>query len=247
MAASTPVTTVTRAGERWRRQKADRSALGMGRLTKSSSLNQSPGIQDTNSSLVSRKTWCESEKNSYKYSLSGLSLAFLSGGIFTANNFLINQFHVSVPDLLLVRTLMQMLIYSSICYYRWIGQISGLFHLLTFLLQGSVPVTRAEQSEDADRAAGRHVLPDLHHGPVRRLLHASPGRPLHRVLLPRGHHHPLRHRAQGDYHSERIIILRVHLRIGLAQARLLLLSCSSLVWCSCVNLHFCSTHTHTKS
>ena len=50
--------------------------------------------------------------------ISGLSLAFISGGFFTANNFFINQFHVSVPDLLLVRTLMQMLIYSSICYYR---------------------------------------------------------------------------------------------------------------------------------
>ena len=50
--------------------------------------------------------------------ISGLGLAFISGGFFTANNFFINQFHVSVPDLLLVRTLMQMLIYSSICYYR---------------------------------------------------------------------------------------------------------------------------------
>ena len=49
----------------------------------------------------------------------GISLALVSGGIFTANNFFINQFHVSVPDLLLVRTLMQMLIYSSICYYRY--------------------------------------------------------------------------------------------------------------------------------
>ena len=73
-----------------------------------------------------------------------------------------------------------------------------LLHLLYFYLQGSVPVTRAQRSEAADPAAGRHVLPDGHHCRVRRLLHARPGRPLHRVLLPRGHHHPLCHRAQGD-------------------------------------------------
>ena len=48
----------------------------------------------------------------------GVSLALVSGALFTANNFLINQFRVSVPDLLLVRTLMQMLIYTSYCLYR---------------------------------------------------------------------------------------------------------------------------------
>ena len=48
----------------------------------------------------------------------GVSLALVSGALFTANNFLINQFRVSVPDLLLVRTLMQMLIYTGICLYR---------------------------------------------------------------------------------------------------------------------------------
>ena len=97
-------------------------------------------------------------------------------------------------------------------------------------MQRSVPVTRAEQSEDADRAAGRHVLPDLHHCPVRRVLHASPGRPLHRVLLPRGHHHPLRHRAQGDnivmkmIHNYLTSFLQDRLGTGKIIAALLLLS-----------------------
>lgn len=69
----------------------------------------------------------------------GVSLAFVSGGLFTANNFLINQFHVSVPDLLLVRTLMQMLIYSSICYYRSLSPLPGpTRQRLLILLQGLV-------------------------------------------------------------------------------------------------------------
>ena len=73
-----------------------------------------------------------------------------------------------------------------------------MLHLLYFYLQGSVPVTRAQQSEAADPAAGRHVLPHGRHGRGQRLLHACPGRALHHVLMPRGHHHPFGHRAQGD-------------------------------------------------
>ena len=69
---------------------------------------------------------------------------------------------------------------------------------LYFYLQGSVPVARAQRSKAADPAAGRHVLPDGHHCRVFRLLHARPRRPLHHVLLPRGHHHSLGHRSQGD-------------------------------------------------
>jgi len=69
----------------------------------------------------------------------GISLALVSGGIFTANNFFINQFHVSVPDLLLVRTLMQMLIYSSICYYRDLSLLPGPSgQKMLILLQGAM-------------------------------------------------------------------------------------------------------------
>ena len=81
--------------------------------------------------------------------ISGLSLAFISGGFFTANNFFINQFHVSVPDLLLVRTLMQMLIYSSICYYRWHIEILTIHKILTvsfpFLPSDHCPCCRVPQ------------------------------------------------------------------------------------------------------
>jgi len=78
----------------------------------------------------------ESWKSRHKQFI-GLSLAFLSGGFFTANNFFINQFDVSVPDLLLVRTLMQMVIYSSICYYRDLSLLPGpSSQKLLILLQG---------------------------------------------------------------------------------------------------------------
>jgi len=80
----------------------------------------------------------ESWKSRHKQFI-GLSLAFVSGGFFTANNFFINQFHVSVPDLLLVRTLMQMLIYSSICYYRELSPLPGpSSQKLLILLQGAM-------------------------------------------------------------------------------------------------------------
>ena len=45
-------------------------------------------------------------------------MSLLSGALFTANNFLINQFEVSVSDVVLVRTVLQMIIYTSICVYR---------------------------------------------------------------------------------------------------------------------------------
>ena len=48
----------------------------------------------------------------------GLSLALLSGCLFTANSFVINQYDINVGDLLLVRTILQLLIYSSISLYR---------------------------------------------------------------------------------------------------------------------------------
>jgi len=91
------------------------------------------GLDDTYQELLPQQ---ESWKSRHKQFI-GLSLAFISGGFFTANNFFINQFHVSVPDLLLVRTLMQMLIYSSICYYRDLSLLPGpTGQKLLILLQG---------------------------------------------------------------------------------------------------------------
>lgn len=91
------------------------------------------GLDDTYQELLpQQESW-----NSRHKQFIGLSLAFISGGFFTANNFFINQFHVSVPDLLLVRTLMQMLIYSSICYYRNLSLLPGpTSQKLLILLQG---------------------------------------------------------------------------------------------------------------
>jgi len=91
------------------------------------------GLDDTYQELLPQQ---ESWKSRHKQFI-GLSFAFISGGFFTANNFFINQFHVSVPDLLLVRTLMQMLIYSSICYYRDLSLLPGpTGQKLLILLQG---------------------------------------------------------------------------------------------------------------
>jgi len=45
-------------------------------------------------------------------------LSLISGILFTANNFLINQWKVSVGDVVIVRTIIQMVTYTSICLYR---------------------------------------------------------------------------------------------------------------------------------
>ena len=98
----------------------------------------------------------------------------------------------------------------------------------------------------AHLVAGPDLLPDIHHVAGRRLLHARPRRAVHRVLLPCRHHHSVSCRAQG----RRQITVKYHralFRIGLAQARLLLASCSSLEWSWYVNPPFCSTPTHTNS
>ena len=48
----------------------------------------------------------------------GFFLALVSGGLFTANNFILNQYQVNAGDLLLVRTVLQLVIYICICFYR---------------------------------------------------------------------------------------------------------------------------------
>ena len=67
-----------------------------------------------------------------------------------------------------------------------------------FWLQITVPVAGSHKSEAAHHTPGRHVISNLHHCALRCLLHASPWRSLHCVLLPCGHHHTLSPRAQGD-------------------------------------------------
>ena len=46
----------------------------------------------------------------FQLSAAGLFLALLSGSLFTANSFVINQYEVNVGDLLLVRSVLQLLI-----------------------------------------------------------------------------------------------------------------------------------------
>ena len=45
-------------------------------------------------------------------------LASLSGILFTANNFIINQTEVDVADVVLVRTIVQVLVYVPVILYR---------------------------------------------------------------------------------------------------------------------------------
>ena len=52
------------------------------------------------------------------YSIKGIVLALLSGILFTANNFLVNRYSVSACHLVLVRTLLQMLVYTIYCLVR---------------------------------------------------------------------------------------------------------------------------------
>jgi len=53
-----------------------------------------------------------------RQAIAGFFLALLSGGLFTANNFVINQYNVNVGDLLFVRMILQLTIYTSISFYR---------------------------------------------------------------------------------------------------------------------------------
>jgi len=78
--------------------------------------------------------------------LAGVCLALVSGALFTANNFLINQLHVSVPDLLLVRTGLQMTVNTCICWYRYLPVLPGdapqkVFILLQGLMSALTLVT----------------------------------------------------------------------------------------------------------
>ena len=52
------------------------------------------------------------------YSVKGIVLALVSGILFTANNFLVNRYMVSACHLVLVRTLLQMLVYTAYCLAR---------------------------------------------------------------------------------------------------------------------------------
>jgi len=56
--------------------------------------------------------------NKYKTILIGASLSIISGALFTANNFIINQFEVNVSDAVLVRCIIQIFIYSIIIYWN---------------------------------------------------------------------------------------------------------------------------------
>lgn len=50
--------------------------------------------------------------------LIGIVLALVSGILFTANNFMVNRYSVSACHLVLVRTLLQMLVYTAYCLAR---------------------------------------------------------------------------------------------------------------------------------
>ena len=48
----------------------------------------------------------------------GIVLSIISGSLFTANNFIINQFQVVVSDAVLVRCVLQALIFTFIIYWN---------------------------------------------------------------------------------------------------------------------------------
>ena len=55
----------------------------------------------------------------------GVFLALLSGLLYTVMSFYINQNDVRVSDLVMVRTLLPTLIYTSICLYRGDSLLPG--------------------------------------------------------------------------------------------------------------------------
>jgi len=60
----------------------------------------------------------ESCFSKYKIAIAGVSLSLISGALFTGNNFIINLNRVSVCDLVFIRTIIQFIIYSTICYCK---------------------------------------------------------------------------------------------------------------------------------
>ena len=82
-------------------------------------INEDPVIHRTaRNQILGTKGQCL-RKYILKIEFLGSFLALLSCGFFTTNNFLINQFSVSVPDLFLLRSIFNLIIYSSICYFRY--------------------------------------------------------------------------------------------------------------------------------
>jgi len=69
----------------------------------------------------------ESFFSKYKNSIVGVSLSLISGALFTGNNFIINLNRVSVCDLVLIRSILQLIIYTSICYYKDESFLPGTF------------------------------------------------------------------------------------------------------------------------
>jgi hypothetical protein len=69
-------------------------------------------INSYNVSEDSRTPWCN-----YKSILLGVVLSLISGALFTANNFVINQFDVVVSDAVLVRCVIQIIVFTFIILF----------------------------------------------------------------------------------------------------------------------------------
>ena len=75
----------------------------------------------------------------------GVALSLLSGFLFTSNNFVINQSQVCVSDLVLVRTVLQVLVYTVITRLR------GERILATSPRQQLYTVTQGTQTEQTHK------------------------------------------------------------------------------------------------
>ena len=62
--------------------------------------------------------YCNIEKeNGFTVLITGVVLSVISGALFTANNFVINQFDVAVSDAVLVRCVIQIIIFTFIIFF----------------------------------------------------------------------------------------------------------------------------------
>ena len=69
--------------------------------------------------MVCTVQYCQYRRSTkYFHYLTGVILASISGILFTANNFVINQSQVDVGDVVLVRTAVQMAVYVTILIAR---------------------------------------------------------------------------------------------------------------------------------
>jgi len=95
-------------------------------------------LSNNSDESTTNTTCCSISSPKYKYFF-GVILSLISGILFTGNNFLINQWQVSVSDTVLVRCVLTMFVYTLISIFRGESLLPGNVKLkLLIILQGTL-------------------------------------------------------------------------------------------------------------